>query len=29
LMDDILEIDAIFEKMVQQLFRQWREQDKA
>jgi len=26
-MDDILEIDGIFEKMVQQLFNQWRIQD--
>lgn len=28
LMNNILEIDSIFEKMVQQLFSQWRSQDK-
>lgn len=28
LMDDILEIDSVFEKMVQQIFKQWRDQDK-
>lgn len=29
LLEDVLEIDSIFERMLQQLFKQWREQDKS